>query len=245
MKQMFVVDGEFERKVSRARAKGYKSLVIADDVEHASYIDIETDGTDLVMKAVEDDESDNAEVYVMLVKEFGLFGLSSGLKSKLSVIFLDNGYMLVTLYKGAIITYLNGEICIPNVEQDTFPNFAMDDIYWVNQEALLSYSKFMGEKGNFMYDFEFHYTLGGDIKNGLSNFSFHHDKEEDIDISLGLFSAYLDKLEKKEDARNTKKLANLVKAGVSSFSDDDFDDDFDDDDDDDDFDDDSEDDEFF
>lgn len=243
MKQMFVVDGNFERSITRERAKGYKNLVFADDVEHASYIDITTEGNNLVVNSVEDNENDSEEVYTMLVKEFGLFGLSSGLKSRLSVIFLDNGYMLVTLYKGAIITYLNGEICIPNVEQDKFPNFAMDDIYWVNQETLLSYAKYMGEKGNFLYDFEFHYLLGGEIKNGLSNFSFKLLGNDDIDISLGYYSAYLQTLEKKEDARATKKLANVIKQSISH--DDEFDD-FDDDDDEDDvFDDDDEDDGYF
>lgn len=230
MKQMFVVDGDFKKEITRSRAKGYKNLVIADDVEHASYIDLETDGSNLVMKAVEDDETDKVEVYTMLVKEFGLFGLSSGIKANISVIFLDDGYMLVTLYKGAIVTYLNGEVCIPNVEQDKFPNFAMDDIYWVNQEHLLSYGKYLEEKGEFLYDFEFHYLLGGEIKNGLSNFSFKHLGNEDIDISLGYFSAYLQKLEKKEDARATKKLANFIKQGASIEDDFDDDDDFEDDD---------------
>lgn len=231
MKQMFVADSTFERSISRSRAKGYKNLIIADDVEHTSYIDIETDGNNLVMKAVEDDENDSEEVYVMLVKEFGLFGLSSDLESKISVIFLDNGYMLVTLYKGAIITYLNGELCVPNVEQDKFPNFAMDDIFWINQEYLLSWGNYMDEKGNFLYDFEFHYTMRGEVKNGLSNFAMRHLRDEDIDISLGYFGAYLQALEKKKDAKSTKKLFNTIKTSMTH--EDDFEDDFDDDDDDD------------
>ena len=166
-----------------------------------------------------------------------MFGYNT-IKADVSVINLDNGYMLVTLYKGAIITYLNGEICIPNVEQTDFPNFTTDDIYWVTQETLLSYSKYMETKGSFMYDFEFFYTLSGEVKNGLSNFKYCYSGEKDVDISLGKYGVFLQNRKNKEDANKAKKLSNLFVSSSDDmeFEDDEFEDDNDEFEDDDEFD---------
>lgn len=232
MKRMFITDGNFEKSYSRDRARGHKSLVIDDSIQSGSYIQFVTgDNDSLIMKESEitaEDDS-NEEVYTILCKEFGLFGKYAGVSAEVSIIYLDNGYMLVTLWKGAIICYLNDELVLPNVDCGDLPNFTNDEIFWVNAEHMLSYSKYMDSKQHFMYDFEFSYILSGDIRSGLSNFGYKHIDEEDIDLSLGYFAQYEQEVVAKAEAKKASQLTKLFTPVSGSmqleFEDDDYEDD--------------------
>ena len=221
MKKLFIADEGYQKVFNRNKAKGHKRLVISDDVVIAEPIELVTEGTDLVMRKAED--SDEPEVYVMLCKEFGLVGLAADLKNKISVIHLEDGWMLVTLHNGALVMNFEDQLMMPTVGDNVkAPKVVTEDILWINANNLLEYSKFYGVKGNFMYDVEFMLIVAGDSINGLRKFNHKHLSDEDIDLSLGVLAQYEQSLQKKEEAKVAKKLANSLLNSSSSYE---FDDD--------------------
>lgn len=237
MKKLFVANEGFEKEYTRRRARGHKRLIISDDVEVVQPVTLHTDGTDLVVSRA--DDSDDSEVYTMLCKEFGLVGGATGFKNKISVIFCDNGWMLVTLLHGALVMNLDDQLLMPTAGDDfTNPKVVKEDICWVNADNLLEYGKYFGLKGQFMFDFEWVFTVSGDKVGGLRSFKITNEKEEDIDISLGYFAQYEQQIQNKKDAKEANSLMrNIFHSDRNSsyeFDEDEYDEDSYDEDDDDD-----------
>lgn len=231
MKKLFIADEGFERLFERKRAKGHKRLVIADDVSVMSPVKFTTKDTDLVIEKDENVDENEQEVYTMLCKEFGCVGLTTDFRSKISVIFLDDGWMLVTLLHGALVMNLENQLLMPTVGDDfKTPAVVPEDICWVNEDNLLEYGKYLDVKGQFMFDVEFTFLVGGDKINNMRSFSIKPITDEDIDLSLGYIAAYEQKMQAKESMRETKKIMKAVYEPASTSADDyDFGDDEDED----------------
>lgn len=242
MQKIFLASGEFTKRHSRSKAYGHKNLVIEDGVGVMSPVRLHTEGTDLVMSAVEDDGTE--EVYIVLCKEFGLAGYNKGIKSKISVTHLDNGWMLVTLWSGGLIIRLDDKIVMPTVDEYEIGGVVEEDIFWVDSNRLMGYRQYMGDKGNFIYDYEFMLMLKGGVHSGMSSFSLGRVDAEDIDLSLGYIAQYEQQKQMKKEAKEALAYKESIFAkatgtdgGTSYMFDDDDEfedeDDFDDDEDDD------------
>lgn len=210
MNKLFIADKDFNREIPRTRAKGYKSVVVDEAVEMAMPFQFQTQGTNLVIVPTEMAEGE-PECYTVLCNEFGLVGGSQGFKSRVSVIFCDNGMMLVTLYHGGLVMNLDGQLLMPTVGDDfVTPRVVKDNIMWVDAEKLLAYSKYLGQKGYFMYDHEFMLELSGDNIKGMGNFVFRNIDEESIDISLGYVAQYEQQQIKKAEAREAQNTMKML-----------------------------------
>lgn len=198
MGRMFLADDDFPRSISRDLARGHKMLVIEDNISVKSYIDIKTVDNSLVLyEDNSSEETDGGDVYTILCKEFGLVGWRSNkFESKVSVIFLDGGYMLVTLWRGGIPVHLGGNILMPlvGVLESDIPDVCSSDILWVNARDLMQYARYLEFGGMFMYDFEFMFLLGGSMTGGMRSFHFKALKGENRDISLGFIAQYEQRL---------------------------------------------------
>lgn len=215
MSTMFLAnDDNFSKEIARSFAKGYYSLHIDDDVEVTDSVKLVSDGNTLVMKKVEPEEGEDVTEYAILCKEFGLFGYAKKLAAEISVLFCDGGYMLVTLKKGALIMRMENEIVAPNIEANEDDLVCgQDDIFWVNAEYLLGYSKYWGEKSRFVHDFEFAFVVSGGKSGGSYAFSLKKEDAKDKDISLGQYMAYLKQQEAKQSYKDTKKLMKNIAVG--------------------------------
>lgn len=205
-KKMFIASEGFERVYSRERAKGHTSLEIDGNINSGDFISIETEDKKLVIKSddVECKESDDV-AYTILCREFGLVGYKEKFESKLSVIFLDSGWMLVTLFKGAFVVNIDGKLLMPSAGVDSCPTVYQDMILWVDADRLLSFSKYEEIKSNFYYDLELMYILKG----GAGSFSHRRIGAEDIDLSLGALALYEQKLKMRQEAKQAKTINNM------------------------------------
>lgn len=203
-----VADTGFARVHERTLAKGHKRLVFDDDVDNFTPIKLRTEGTDLYVGKAEPDKG--REEYTILCKEFGLIGYGVGFKSEVSVLFLDEGYMLVTLHSGALLIYINGSLLMPTVGDLNEPTTVVDDIYWIDSRKLLQYEKYLGVKGEFMYDVEFCFELSGDNVNGMSQFSLLPLPDRDIDLSLGYIAVCEDRRRLREEYLKSRDLNSKI-----------------------------------
>lgn len=213
MNRLFIADQGFEREIPRINAKGYKRVVISDELEMAMPFEFQSDGDDLVAVPAELEEG-AGECYTMLCREFGLVGGSKGQRSKVSVIFCDDGLMLVTLYHGCLVMNLDHQLLMPMVGDDVEqPRVVNSDIMWVNADKLMGYKQYIGTKGYFLYDHEFMLELGGDNVKGMGNFIFRLLEDETLDISMGFVAQYEQTQMMKQQALEAKKMAAAVISG--------------------------------
>lgn len=219
MQTTFLVNGDFDREITRKRAKGHKSLSIAEDVNCMDAFTMRTEGTSLRIE--KDENPSGEEVYTVLCEEFGIVGGETGLKSRISIIHLDNGLMLLTLLKGALVIYLENELTILNVGDIPAMNITQQSILWVNQKTFLDYGRYMGEKGNFLFDYEFAFEIQGTNKTGNCDLHVQLLKQEDVDISLGYIAQWEQQRKNHADYMRTSSLMQAISQS-SKLADDDY-----------------------
>lgn len=221
--RLFVTDGTEQKVFTRSKATGYKKFDCSE-VTAGTCVDFVTDGD--VLKAVPvEGKPDKDTPITILCKEFGLADKSKKMKHKISVIYLDEGYMLVTLHEGAILISVDGKQLMPSVGVVPDTSFDINNVFWCDANELLSYGKYMEEKEGFMQDFEFMYVLQGYRPNGYLEFIYRHEDEEDIDMSLGNFAAHLQQEANKKSAREARKMMTMFSKAQASASSVEFDDD--------------------
>lgn len=204
MQTLFIADKDCKREFSRHRAHGYKTIALAEGVSGADAVSVSEDGDKLIFEKADYIEGED-EAYIIACKSFGL--VSRNLDTKISVVFCDDGDMIVTLYGGAILIEIDGKLIMPSVgiSESDIPAVDMDGVYWVTAEHLLGYGKYMGMKGRYMHDFEFVFVLAGELA-PTSAFKIKHVAEETVDISGG----YIAQLEYDDKLRNQMRRVNAV-----------------------------------
>lgn len=186
--------------VTRERAKGYKALSV--DAKTNDNVKIRTKDNDILeIYKVEEEESDEFS-YLILCNEFGLLGLDKDFKSKIDVMFLDDGYMLIELKKGHCVCLnddgmqmFSTEEIVPQIKEHMNGS---TNILWIDESYLLSYltNENITEKYLFVFDVIFSLELGGTVvikdsySKGTEQFEINVDEDNTIDISLGYIAKY-------------------------------------------------------
>ena len=215
MGMRFLTQEGMPRDVVRSAAFGYKRLVIAEDVDMNCPVTVHTSAEDERVLCISRCEADNEEdIYVCLCREFGVVGHASKEMSDLSVLFCDGGWMLVTLARGAMCLYLDGECMMPVVGDFHTSVSSEREISWVNADKLRDYRQYWGTKGMFLEDVEWSFTMCG----AGSSFKLRHNSEEDVDLSFGYIAQYERQQEDCENARNASKITNMVMSGTGTDS---------------------------
>ena len=169
-----------ERKVfTRKKSRGYKKLEVLTDKEKAVI-----KSNKAVLEVVEQEQDTDTLTYLILCRDFGIIGKEKG-KSKIKVIFLDNGYMAVTLLDGVMLgmkeeleMYTTKET-VPQIQE--YYN-GRTNIFWVDTNLLMA----AVVKENLLYDKEYIFEIQGEVdEEGKEDFDIEHLVEEDVDLSLG------------------------------------------------------------
>ena len=238
MTTLFFADKDFDKVITRSRSKGYKSLIIDENVEIAKPVNTttftdESGVSHLRISKAEGSVNDKDVEYMFLVKEIGAVPTEERV-TDLEIIFLDAGWMLITLKKGAIAVKLENSVTIPSLNYNLSNKVTADTIKWVNEEDLvsvaISHNKIdLDAAGNFTYDFIYNMCIRSNptpLSVGVTYTFF--DK---IDISLGAFALYKQKeLSRAQGIAVRKQMQATMQAmdtdtEYEDYDEDDFDDD--------------------
>lgn len=210
MKTYFGESGRIE--LERSRCHGYKKVVF-DNVEVAQRLVAETQGTDLVYKGVsisKEELSNDVRQYTFICKEFGLYGIN--IPAKISVIFCDDGWMVVTLLEGTLLIDYDGQLLQPVIGDDTYPPVNTNKIFWCNTDSLLSLKDNFGDNIRSVHwqDFEYIFTISGGMEGSLRRFTWRANKDEYIDLSLGAVAVMEEQERQKESARQARNILKMT-----------------------------------
>ena len=236
MTTLFFADKNFDKVITRTRAKGYKSLIIDEDVEIAKPVStttfVDEAGVSHLRVSKLDGQADDAQVeYMFLVKEIGAVPTEAG-ATELEIIFLDAGWMLVTLKKGAIAVKIGNSVTIPNLNYNISNKVTVDTIKWVNLEDLISvaimHNKIdLDETDLFTYDFIYNMSIRSNptpMSIGIT-YTFLNK----TDISLGAFALYRQQQQSKAQGLAVRKqMQETLKVMDSDTEYEDYDDEDDD-----------------
>ena len=196
MKICFYANNVDEKEITRNKANGYKRIVVDKKVKSPCMVsvvseDIDTMEPKLVIKP-ENIKDKTPDKYMFLCKNIGFVGYAANFQNKVSIIFCDNDYMLVTLHEGMLILQENETtLKVFAIGVENVPKIEKECILWRNAKDLMSFIRYMGLKAEYPFDFEFMFAIEGDRNAAMENFSLKHIDEEDIDISMGAFAVLI------------------------------------------------------
>ena len=168
-----------DKVFTRKKSRGYKKLEVLTDANKA----VVKSNKD-VLEIHEEEQESKELTYLILCNDFGILGREKGI-SKIKVIFLDNGYMLVTLLDGVLIGMKDGlemyttKETVPQIQE--YYN-GRTNIFWVDTNLLQA----VVVKENLLYDKEYVFEIQGEVdEDGKEYFDIEHLADEDVDLSLG------------------------------------------------------------
>lgn len=197
--------------LERSKSHGYKKIVFDESLGIASILKPSTDGDTLIFSDGGRAAEGDTQQYTFICKEFGLYGVN--VPVKVSIMFCDDGWMVVTLLDGTFLIEYEGQILQPSVNTDDFPTVHTDRILWVNADSILSMKQHFGTEihERCYQDFEFIFRMTGGMEGTLSRFGWSGFREEYVDLSLG----YTAELERMREAKQLEKSVMTTIRGAS------------------------------
>jgi len=206
-----------KREYMRTGCHGYRSIIFDESVELGQAVGIVSDDDTLRVVPTGEKPVEGTE-YVFMTKEFGVY--NDMLKADISVIFCDDGWMLVTLHSGSFILSHEDGLVQPSVNLDcaSVPPVCTSDILWVDADTLLSGKAHFGSElhSRYCYDFEFFLTVSGSYQNGLRHFNCKYSRDRYIDLSRGYIATVEEAILRKEERRKAQMFANMATNSTSS-----------------------------
>lgn len=190
--------------LDRHFSHGYKRLVLDKGLHVADKLNFQTDGVD-TLRAVSGGSVDSEGVeYTFVCKEFGLYDKNM---AKVSIIFCDDGDMLVTLKGGTLLFMFNNELLQPVVGDGEYDSVHPTEICWVNADRLIGMKQYFGQgyEGSWHQDFEYVFETTGERKNGLDKFNVKCCQDEYIDLSLGYVAECMKRDREREAAKQRER----------------------------------------
>lgn len=215
-KAYFGVGGE-ERTIRRSASHGYKNIKVSENLAMSNLFEFVTEGDDtLVMSPVDGKVDLSKDAVTFICKSFGVSG---NVKSKISVMFCDDGEMIVTLLQGMLHVMFDGKVVTPVAgDIGDYQSSALEGIYWIDSDTLLSSKQYFGSElqSRYTQDFEYVFTVSGGIKGGLTQWTCKCNKDEYIDMSLGFIAEAEDKIIRKKRQSDIDRMNALWSSPVSS-----------------------------
>lgn len=209
MKNTFFGKNNEDVVLKRSFSHGYKELVVKKELEIGSVIDFVTEGSKLVMQKTEGTFEYGKDKITFLCKSFGL---ANNDPAKISVIFCDDGDMLITLHEGTLYIKHEDSILQPVVGSGSYGSVNASDILWIDEDRLLSGKSYFGDKLQCMnwQDFEYIFEVrGGKDKAGCEYFSVKLFRDEFIDLSLGYTATVREEMQRRERQATVDSIASM------------------------------------
>lgn len=226
------------RYYERTGARGFKAVVVAEDVNSGDFIDFEFDaeaGEIHIVRSADQNIPDGVDPeYVMITKEIGLFG--SNVESDIEVVPCGE-YMIVTLKSGAILLNMGDDrVVMPSrdIELSSVPSPRMNLVYWISISNLMgSFVYWLGDATDLRSDFVYNAivkntTTEAKYGEALHGMTIRKSSPETavLDISNGELAKFYEQLELKKRREELAQMMYGVKKSVKSSASFDDEDDF-------------------
>ena len=214
MSTTFFKDTDNRQVYSRGYARGLKTFELGEGIVSGSNVEFNIQDGKLI--ATKSEDTSNAGDIAFIGRRFGLVGKEIGFTSKVDVLLLGDGLMLVTLIQGALVLDLDGKLS-PVAVGSIPANLAVveNNIDWVTREHILQYIGYFDSQREYPYEFEFVFEFSGHADQGRT---IRHIAEEDADISMGYIQEHQRELAARQHtAQLQAMLSKLTLASQMGF----------------------------
>lgn len=209
MKNTYFGKGNEKIELTRSLSHGYKKAVIDESLSIGTAVKTVTEDDTLLFTATEGEYEYGVDRLVFVCKTFGV---TPDIPAKVSIIFADDGNMIVTLHEGSIMVDFNGKMVQPMVGQTGLTTARLDEVLWVDCNNFLSNKAYFGSElqNKYWQDFEYVFTVTGGIdKANCQSFKLKKHKEEYIDLSLGYIATLEEEQLRKEKRKELAKMQSM------------------------------------
>lgn len=212
MATTFLKDSDDRQVYGRAYARGLKTFELGEGVASGVDVDFDIQGDKLV--AVKSADASNVGTIAFVGKKFGLVGKEIGMVSKLDIILLGEGLMLVTLVSGALVLDLDGTLS-PVAVGNVPSNLVLSEktIDWVTRDHIMQYINHFDAQKEYPFEYEFVFEFSGHADYGRS---IKHLAGEDADISMGYVAAHQAELEARKRSHQLESMFAMMSASSRS-----------------------------